>query len=282
MEYKPWPLLILAFAHFIEPISKVSFYSIYFSVSPIDVVTIEIVRGSARHIFEYFFLFPIAGIAIFAVKKWSFPVFLGVEIWTFASNLTYFNLLYQNEQILLLAFFIIFAIVNIFIVGYLLLPAVRIAYLDPGIRWWEAKPRYTINIKAQINNNDAGSIMNISESGVFLTSTTNLEINSTPALVFSIALPDYSKNKIELNLPTTVIHKFSIDNHEGYGIRFNKLSKDSKRLIKTLIKTLEKSNYSRRPPRRSINSLLQWLTTLTKTGEGLIPKIYNSPHKTGN
>lgn len=272
MEYKPWPLLILAFFHFIEPISKIIFYSVYFQVSPIDAAVIEYQAGSAMNVFEYFFLFPIAGFALFSVKKWSFPVFIIVEIWVFAINLPYLNELYQLNQLWLLGFFILFGVLNVFVVGYLLLPAVRIAYMEPRIRWWEAKPRYSVNIKSILDDQTKAEVKNISKSGVFMATHENLAIDSEVDVEFTFAAPLISAKEFHIKLKVLVLHKFFVDNIEGYGAKYIGLTAGNKFLINALIKCLEKSDVERRPPRRNISDLIYWFTTLVKTGKGLFPQ----------
>lgn len=266
MEHKPWPLLILAFIHFIEPVTKISFYSIYFNINPLDAVLNVYHSETALHAFEFFFLFPIAGFAIFSVKKWSYPVFILAELWVLMINVPYLTELYQTNQIPLMGFFILFGLLNLAIVSYLLLPAVRVAYLDPRIRWWEAKPRYSVNIDCRVNNKSLGTIKNISTSGVFITTDNNLEIDSDAVITFNFSAPSMEFN---IKSKVLVLHKFSIYNIEGYGARFVDLTKENKHLVKSMIKYLEKSNTKRRPERRSYTDLIQWMLTLIKTGKGL-------------
>lgn len=266
MEHKPWPLLILAFIHFIEPVTKISFYSFYYHIHPLETVLNVYQSASAFHAFEFFFLFPIAGLAIFAVKKWSFPVFLIVELWVLIINVPYLNELYQTNQVWLFSSFISFAILNLVIVSYLLLPAVRIAYLDPRIRWWEAEPRYSVNLDCKVNNQTAGIIKNISSSGVFIAIDSDLEINSTVALEFKFSAPSM---EFMIRSRVAVLHKFTINNIEGYGAQFSGITKGDKHLIKSIIKYLEKSKTVRRPPRRNVGDLILWMITLFKTGKGL-------------
>jgi len=271
MEYKPWSLLILAFFHFIEPLSKLTFYGMYFQVNPIDAAIIEYQAGTPLQVFEYFFLFPIAGIAIFAVKKWSVPVFLTVEAWVIMTNIPYFNELYLSNQVWLLGFFILFSVLNITVVTYLLLPAVRIAYLNPRIRWWEAMPRYSTNIDVMTDNKIIGKIKNISKSGVFISSHESLPIDSEIELDFAFKLPS---KELHIKTPSIILHKFNINGTEGYGTQFKDASVSTKHNIYTLIRHLEHSNADRRPPRRNISDLINWFTTLVRTGRGLYPKTY--------
>jgi hypothetical protein len=271
MENKPWPLLILAFFHFIEPLTKIVFYSVYWHISPIEYVqtVIEYNEGSMITNFEFFLLFPIAGIALFAVKKWSYFVFLAVQVWVFMANIPYLLELYQTSQAWLLLSFIGFGLLNIVMVTYLLLPAVRIAYLDPRIRWWEAKPRYSVNIPCEIDGKKQSTVRNISQSGVFITTEIDLPIDSDVNLEFILSA---ESTRFDIKSRAQVVHKFKVGGYEGYGARFNEISSDSMRLMKSMIKYLEKSNCQRRPPRRHFSDLIQWIIALLTTGKGLLPK----------
>ncbi len=269
METKPWPLLILAFFYLIEPLTKVVFYSFYWHISPFEFVQIEYYAGSMINNFEFFLLFPIAGIALFAVKKWSFLVFLSVQAWVFITNIPYLMELYQTNQAWLMLSFAGFGLLNIAIVTYLLLPAVRIAYLDPRIRWWEAKPRYSVNVSCEIDDKIQSIVRNISESGVFITTDMDLPIDSDINLAFIL---NAESTKFDIKSRAQVVHKFMVSGHEGFGARFKDLVKGDRRLMKSMIKYLESSNCDRRPPRRHFSDLINWVVTLLTTGEGLFPK----------
>jgi hypothetical protein len=271
MENKPWPLLILAFFHVIEPLTKILFFSIYWQISPFEFVQIVIEHNSDSMVntLGFFLFFPIAGFALFAVKKWSLFVFLVIQVWVLIINIPYLVDLYQTSQLWLLLSFIGFGLLNIAVVTYLLLPAVRIAYLDPRIRWWEAKPRYSANIPCEIDGKIQSTVRNISQSGVFITTDMDLPIDSDVNLEFIL---NAELTKFDIKSRAHVVHKFTVGGHEGYGARFNEFSPENKRLIKSMIKYLEKSNCQRRPPRRRFSDLIHWFVTLLTTGKGLLPK----------
>jgi len=279
MEHKPWPLIILAFIHLIEPATKVLFYGFFYNITPLQVVTLLYQNDTPLQLFQFFFLFPIAGIAIYAVKKWSLPVFLLVELLVFSINASYLNELYQTNQLLLFSCFVFFGILNLAIVSYLLIPAVRLAYVDPRIRWWEAEPRYSVSMDCMIDNKTPGKIKNISTKGVFITTDRDLRINSNTRIAFKFIAPSLDLN---LNVKVVVRHKFTIKGTEGYGVQFVGLTKDNKHFINALVKFMEKSRVDRRPPRRNLFNLIQWFVTFIKTGEGLIFKAKRrSLHRTG-
>lgn len=270
MEHKPWPLLVLAFIHFIEPLIKIVLYSIIFNSSLLQILESMYEAKTAIQLFHFFFLFPIAGLAIYSIKKWSLPVFLLIEVYVFIINIGYLNNLYQTDQILLFTLFIFFGAVNIIIVWYLLVPAVRIAYLDPRVRWWEANPRYHTNIDCTIDNSITGKIQNISLSGVFITANYDLSIDSTVQLDFKF---NTQANEINLKQKALILNKYNIKNSTGYGAIFYEPTKDNKKLIKVLIKFLDKSKATRRPPHRNPLNLIRWFITLITTGKGLFFKI---------
>lgn len=269
MEHKPWPLVVLAFIHFIEPLTKILFYSVLFNISPLQIAESTYENETLIQQFNFFLLFPIAGIAIFAVKKWSLPVFLFIEVYVFTINIDYLNVLYQTDQIFLFSCFIFFGAMNVIFVTYLLVPAVRIAYLDPRIRWWEASPRYHTNINCSINNSLTGVIQNISRSGVFITTNYDLPMDSTVRLEFKFKAQD---KEINLKPKALVLNKYDITNSTGYGAIFYELTKEEKCLIKVIIKFLDKSKATRRPPHRNPLDLFRWFIKLITTGKGLFFK----------
>jgi hypothetical protein len=265
MKYKPWPIVILAIIHFIEPLTKILFYSVFYKISPVTVVTSEVSAGSALDIFEFFFLFPIAGYAIWSVRKWSIPVFLVIEAWVVIANWSYLNSLYTSGQTTLLICFICFGILNIFVAVYMLIPAVRLAYFDPRIRWWEAKPRYTFKIDCKVNDNDIAEILNISSTGVFIANQDKKETGKTINLKFD------SKGQ-SFSLEGNVVHNFTINGVDGYGVQFQNLDKINRTKVKKLIRTLEDEKVERRPERRNlVEDFKNWLLTAVKTGKGIVP-----------
>jgi hypothetical protein len=121
----------------------------------------------------------IAGIAVFSVRKWSYPVFLVSMLWiTFQMLRTFSPHLHITELIFTIILPILF---NFLYVSYILLPKVRAAYYDPGLRWWETKPRYVFStaIKFTIDGEVIdGKMTNISEGGLFALLANPIEPNS--------------------------------------------------------------------------------------------------------
>lgn len=245
MIYRPISLILIALIHIFEPFTKVIFYSVYYGVNPLRVIEVQLKSQNYLHVFEFFFLFPIAGLAIFRVKKWSLYIFLLVELWVCVANFNYYYKLFLMGNYALLSMWILFLMLNISVVAYLLLPAVRIAYLDPKVRWWEAKPRYQIDIPCKINEEVDAKILNISETGVFVQENGKLEDKSEIKIKFDF-------EDLGFDFTAEVVHKFAIDNISGYGIQFKDLNSSDKRKIKKLTKIFEKKKVPRRPPKRNL------------------------------
>jgi len=242
MEHKPWPLIILAFIHIIEPITKINFYSLYYQLTPLEVVLRVYQSNTAIQIFEFFLLFPIAGLALFAVKKWSYLVFFIAEIWVLTINFSYLNDLYQTNQMMMLGFFVSFTILNLVFVSYLLLPAVRNAYLHPRTRWWESKPRYSVNFDCKVDGKSIGTIRNISSGGVFIETDSKLLIKSKLMIEFNLSI---ESETVKIRTRSFVLNKFEINNTQGYGAKFIETTRRNKKLLKKTINHLEKSHSDR-------------------------------------
>lgn len=268
MIYKPWPIRLIAILHILEPVTKVLFYSIYESVSPVAIIKAELATNNYLHIFEFFFMFPIAGFAILKVKKWSLLLFGVIEAWVFVANLPYLKSLFEAGQIPLLVFFILFFFLNLFVVVYLLIPAVRITYMDPKIRWWESRPRYTQKMDCMVDGKISSTIFNISETGIFIEKKDELVKDDVVDV-------EFTHDSIDLKLKTRIVHNFSVEGVDGFGAQFETklFSRPEKNKLKKLIKVLEKSGCPRRPQRRNeLMAFIDWFKNLITTGEGFLPE----------
>ncbi|MBC7693049.1 MAG: PilZ domain-containing protein [Methylotenera sp.] len=150
MLRRPWPIVILALLQILTPIANIGMNSWLFHVSLTEFF------ASFRHtsffeIYQTFLLMPVAGIALFAMKKWSYPVFLTSWIVGVLGNAQAWrqmigaNLAHSFAPTWLLLLMIV---LNLALLIYFMLPSVRDAYYRPNIRWWENQPRYMMAIQA--------------------------------------------------------------------------------------------------------------------------------------
>ncbi|MFK7822924.1 MAG: PilZ domain-containing protein [Oligoflexales bacterium] len=272
MYYRPWPLVIIAIFHILEPFTKVAYYSIMQQTSPLAVIANQFQSNDFMHIFGFFCLFPIAGIAIYAVKRWSLGVFLGAECWALIANFSQLSYLVESTQYGKFATIIFFAVLNTVAVVYLMVPAVRIAYTDPKLRWWEAFARYYVDWNCTYASTEKGTIKNISKGGLFIKPENNYEKEGVVPISFT-----FGEHK--LNLSGRVIHNFTFEGIKGFGVEFHELDNSARQAVNNIIKDLETKKTKRRPERRAIlNSFFTWAKKLPE-GEGIFPESKHRSQK---
>ena len=271
MRRRPWALIILAVLHFLAPIGNVIFNAL---ITGREVLSYLVYALSP----EYFstnwviLLAPIvAGIAVYACKRWSFFVYLlaitSLFIFSYSG--------YQSKAgaITFIPVLLVY-LVNVAVVSYFLLPAVRSVYFDRRMRWWEIQARYKCDLKCEWSLSTeskvtAGRVGNISRNGLFLRAD---EMPPDQSEV-SILLPFNDGNDLQVR-GDAIIHN-RVD-AVGFGVKFNH-TKESRSKVNQLIDDLEArgmriSTLDGRPE----DSFSYWLRTLLTTGKGLIPKKENT------
>lgn len=270
MEKKPWPIIILAMIHFMEPIAKIFFYSWLWSQSP-TIFFEPWTADTAYFRALFFFGFPVAGFAIYMVKNWSLPVFMGVQALTLIGHIQNYSRSPESFPIYLVAGV---TFLNCLVVLYFLVPAVRAAYTDPRLRWWETKPRYRVDWDCSISLNGKSyksTILNISEGGMFLDISSAQEFD-----LYQMGELHFTYEKYNMSLTGQLVHHTQLDNGNTYGVRFAGLSTDKKKMVKSCIQTIEDQGFERRPKRETNwASFSTWAKTFMTTGKGMFPDVPN-------
>ena len=210
----------------------------------------------------------IAGIAVYSVKKWSYPVFLLCMAWITCQMFYKFSFDFTKTELFLTV--IIPMLINIVYVSYILLPKVRAPYYDPRLRWWETKPRYVYatDIKISYNNiQTSGQMTNISEGGLFAIINESIEPNTVIKLNLEI-LGDH------LEIQAKVVYRKP--DGTSHGLQFTNETGNQKRAVKKIIAHLASKNFEMtRPVPRWDEDLAKWFKTLITTGKGLVPEVPN-------
>ena len=267
MRRRPWALVILAIFHFFAPIGNIVFNAI---ISKRDLGEYFIMAMSPQYIEKNWImlLMPlIAGAAIYACKKWSFYVYM-VAI-TVLFGFSYIGYMSKVDELSIV--WAIFAyLINISIVIYFLIPAVRNVYFDRRMRWWEIQPRYECDYKAEWKFEDdfimhPGEIGNISVNGLFLKSP----IMPKEQDIIQITIP-FDNQKTGQFKGKVIFHGDA--KTFGFGVQFEH-TKESKQVAQDVAAFLEKQGkQSNRIQLRPEDSLSFWVRTLVTTGRGLVPK----------
>lgn len=273
MAKKPWPIIILATLHFIEPLLKILFYSAYWQVSPLQLVQHVVERESTLSAILFFGAFPLGGLAIISVKKWSLPVYLAVQSLVLSHNFS--DWLY-NEHAVPLTFLVMVTALNLTVVAYFLVPAVRLAYMDPNLRWWEALPRYRVNFPAKLTQLPIEKlgvhIRDISEGGVLLAIHPRAELDLTQPLdiTFNFEIYDF---KLSGDVRHQRIEKAPSGKERLLlaGLQFSDLNSSATRDLKQCLNLLRRRGFpTRHDNDYSMYSLWTWIKTLGKTGKEII------------
>lgn len=265
MRTRPWPLVILALIQILTPAMNILFNSVALKVSPAQVL-FWVFQRPPHEIFESMALMPIAGFAIYQMKKWSYPVFLGSMAWSIYSNVRHWQYAsshYSISTVLMVYFF------EIVLVLYFLVPAVRRTFFDPTIRWWESKPRYELKLNSELvvsGKSLPTHILNLSEGGAFVSGAHQIALGEPIELNFDVlSLPFSAVGKI--------VHVRDLGNgHTCFGIQFEHTRETEKRL-RDLTKGLKSIGFQDRTQSKSWHeSLTEWALTLLKTGKGWRPE----------
>ena len=207
--------------------------------------------------------FPVAGVAIYKTNRWSYPIYLFVIssmlVWNYLTWLRY-------PQYFGLGSLIFSYLVNLTVVSYFLIPAVRNVYFNPRVRWWEVKPRYDVEIpsKTKMGEIDStGVIQNISEGGVFVETGAILLTGNEIEISFG-------SNGKQFTIPGKVVYPRHAE-PKGYGVQFFH-TPESAHELKDYIKTLKAAGAHERLGNLSAwEEFKAWFFTVLSTGKGLVP-----------
>ncbi len=221
MKNRPLILIILGCLHFLEPLFKIFYFK---AKTQFDLLTIlnnltTFSHDNMKGLVDFWLIFPLAGIALLSVKKWSYPLFISIQAYSVINYLTYekFTWPYFTKVPLYSSFFLL--VLNTFFIIYVSLPEVRQLFFNQKMRWWETRIRYSLKIPITLwQNNPEESerayLNNISETGAFL--VYNKEVDLGEYIHFNLTFLDQNlqiKGKVVRIQPHGV--------QRGIGIRFS-------------------------------------------------------------
>jgi hypothetical protein len=269
MERKPWPIVILAVLHFLEPIAKILFYTTLWHMPIPRFLSFMIHHTTTPELLLFLAAFPVGGVCIIAVKKWSFYGYLAIQALTLFGHIHYHLIAPQAFPISLIAGM---TALNLIVVGYFLLPAVRLAYMDPKVRWWEAKPRYLVDFVGKALQGHRSTdlkVSNISEGGLFVTvanKVATLESSEPVQVEFDFLGTPYS-------LVGQIRHHSSGATEARYGVQFAELTPGVQAGLRKSMRKLRRLKYKRQGRSEdAMVSFKKWIRILFTTGRGLLPE----------
>ncbi|MBT7611528.1 MAG: PilZ domain-containing protein [Bacteriovoracaceae bacterium] len=208
----------------------------------------------------------VASYAIFSVKNWSYPVFLTAMAWIFIHSIFRIN---SDFDLTTKIFGIIIPMAfNVYLVSYFLIPSVKTTYYEPKIRWWEASPRYIVDLSTKIYLGDEfiiGRTCNISNGGALLDAGSIITIGKDVRLEFELNNQAFSIDAKSI---------FKAPHAHFYGFQFQNISRQLKKDLEFQMMCLKDIGCEvTRPLPHWRDDFKKWLKHLLKTGEGVTPKL---------
>jgi hypothetical protein len=260
MRRRPWPIVIIAFFHFIAPLVNFA-VSAKLSQMSLSAYFLQFLAQTPWKISgTLIFAPPAAGLALYMVKEWSYGVYIALM-----ALITYVN--FQNwghSPVVLVASLI----VNLSLVSYFMLPTVRFAYFNPRMRWWETQDRYVVNSFADLESATGHykcKIQDISEGGAFIKIRARLangEVVRVKVRCLDSILDVYAR----------VVHRGA--NSPGFGLSFFH-TMESEATVARWVKAIDGTTPRLRSAslKETVQDFAKWFFRLVRTGKGWVPEL---------
>jgi PilZ domain len=265
MKKRPIQILILAWIQFLDPVANILINAIYFHVSPLVIMHAAWVNSGWFGRLTFFFLGPVLGVALFAIKRWSFVIAAICASLVFGQNAWNW---YGHWNQVSMPLLVVTCVLQFLLFGYLFLPKVRSAYFDRRVRWWEHKPRYRVDASCTVVKGDSdfkSGVFNISESGMFLITRRVLKTGD----VISIK-PNWVEGAVPI--PALVVHCAALEGNKGAGVQFNH-TPESMKQMKDYLRQLKKEGAPSSVEARDYLKETKEFATNAIKGKGLVPEL---------
>jgi hypothetical protein len=237
MKNKPLIFTVLSVLCLIEPAIKVLYFK---AITHFDFVVIMAnlqARNSFMDVVDFWLIFPVAGILIMKLRKWTYFAFMGVLAYINYNIFNYekYTWPYNSDTPFMYNYVITMMSVAVFV--YFLSPKVRETFFDRRVRWWEPKTRYNVQIACRLQGSNLtfpSQILNLSQSGAFVQESKYMKAGDQLVMEFNFLGQTVS-------LPVEVIHKHTNQNVVGYGLKFNFKTFRQSVVMSKIINVLKKS-----------------------------------------
>ena len=238
MKNKPLIFTIITILCLIEPLIKILYFKAITHFDFMTIMTNLVARNSFKDVFDFWLVYPLAGLFLIKIRKWTYFAFMGILIYIVYSIFTYEKYTWPyNSDSPFMYHYVIVAIASIVFLMFLL-PTIREPFFDRKLRWWEPQTRYQVGINCSLKNDSlvfSSEILNISLTGALLKESTYFKVGDKLDLEFSFLGEDIS-------LPVMVVHKLSANGLQGYGVKFNFKSFKQSVVISKIINVIKQSS----------------------------------------
>lgn len=221
----------------IEPLIKVLYFKASTGFDFMVIFANLMARNSFIDVIDFWFMFPVAGLLVMKLRKWTYFSFIGVLFYINYKIFTYERYTWPFNSDSPLAYHYVVAFASVCIFVYMMMPKTREPFFNRNIRWWEPRARYNIHMPCKLQSSHltfSTHIVNLSQSGAFLEDSAYLKVGERFLLEFNFL------GEV-ISVDTEVVNKHSAQGIQGFGVKFHfKTINQSMRLTK-VIKILKKS-----------------------------------------
>lgn len=269
MQRRPWPLVFLAILQILGPMGSILISAYANKIGFTEMASaiwkyskpIELIEFYALPILQGTFIFYAKRFGYFAVLALAgFSVYLNVHEWNAA------------REVISLPIFLGVTATNIGLIIYLLLPNVRMVFMNPRLRWWETPLRYLVSLKAQVSKEDGhakpAKILDLSTGGAGILVETQLyEIGEPLLLTF-----EYESTTVLMR--AVAVYGRPEGNAFRYGLEWRRgAAEDERRTMRLLDELEEKNNPTVRMPPIWKEDLTEWFHRAKKSPSAWVPEI---------
>lgn len=275
MSKRHWVIPVLAVVQWLLPVASIFLFAAVSELTLMQCLETQFSAPWAEQ-FRFFGIPFLAGAAIWAVRIWSYPVFLGCL--AFSAYYGFLNWRQYPDAIPLWLLVTLYSF-DLLVVSYFLIPQVRAMYFNKRLRWWQSLPRYSFEVEASCKSaerNVSVRLENISMGGAFIAGEKVLQPADRVQLNFHLFGHDYS-------LFGEVVY-FQPE-RSGFGIKFDH-TRHSVREVRRIVRALHKMKVPRRPEYTSLETFFVRAAEVTrelfqflKTGRGVVPKPAGGPKR---
>lgn len=216
MRKKPLFITLVSLLCFIEPLIKVLYFK---ATTHFDFAVILAnlgARSGFKDIFEFWLLFPLAGLMIVKLRNWTYVTFIALMGYSIHSILNYEEYTWPYNADTPFGYNIGVAVMCFAVIVYFLLPETRRPFFDARVRWWEPMVRYDVDIPCALVGSFGSldtNIINISKSGVFIADTDKITVGD------NIRMDMVAFGEV-LCITLVVKNKHKLKGQAGFGAQF--------------------------------------------------------------
>ena len=178
------------------------------------------------------FLYPVAAVSIFLVRKAGWWTFIASAACIFAYNI----LAYIRNPMISIIGVIFFNLLLFVAAGFFFRKHTIAPYFNPRLRWWEQASRYDIDLGVSLEYSDSyelGYLEDISMGGCFVRISEQVKVGNVYTLNLSLG------KEMVLSIRGRIMRAVEDDcSLPGYGVMFSNLTDTEKSGLENMLKGL--------------------------------------------